>query len=281
MIRDLFVYLQGAAADAAALDAAVALAGAHDAHVAALAVVLHPVPVASEWGLPAAAITAADLEAARERAQASLDLARQALERAGVAHELRLVDAPLAWPEEIAALHARHADLALYGGRDPAAPAPRYEAGFDALLMHGGRPVLLLPPAPARAAVAPVRKAVLAWQPRREATRALHDALPLLAPGAHVEVLVVDAEPALLGHGDSPGADVAAHLARHGLDVRVVRRSRHGRGSGQALLDHAAEVGAQLLVMGGFSHSRWRQQVFGGATRTVLAQATLPVLFSH
>lgn len=281
MIRDLFVYLQGSAGDAAALEAAVALATAHGARVAVLAVVEYPVPVASEWGLSAAAVGPADLDAARARAQASLEAARRTLADAGVAHELRQVDAPLAWPEEVAALHARHADLALYGGRDPVAPALRHASGFDALLMHGGRPVLLLPPAPARAAVAPVRKAVLAWQPRREATRALHDALPLLAPGAHVDVLVVDAEPALLGHGESPGADVAAHLARHGLDVRVVRRARHGRGTGQVVLEHAAEVGAQLLVMGGFSHSRWRQQVFGGATRTVLAQATLPVLFSH
>lgn len=281
MIRDLFVTLQGGAADTAALEAAIALARAHEARVAALAAVIHPVPVASEWGLSAAGLTAADFQAARDAAGALADRANVLLERAGVPHEVRLVDAPLAWPEEVAALHARHADLSIYGGLDPEARNPRFELGFDALLVHGGRPVLLVPPAADAPVAAPARRVVLAWQPRREATRAVHDALPLLAKDAHVEVVVVDAEPGLLGHGDQPGADIALHLARHGVDVRVVSLHRHGRATGRVLLDHARDVRADLLVMGGFSHARWRQQVFGGATRTVLAQATLPVLFSH
>jgi nucleotide-binding universal stress UspA family protein len=99
--------------------------------------------------------------------------------------------------------------------------------------------------------------------------------------GAGVDVVVVDAEPGLLGHGERPGADIAVHLARHGLDPQVVAVSRGDRKIGTALVEQARESGAELLVMGGFSHSRWRQQVFGGVTRTVLAQANLPVLFSH
>lgn len=279
MIRDLFVYLQGGAPDAAAVDAAIALAQQHEARVVGLAAVLHPVPVASEWGLAAAGPGAVEMAAAREAAKGWSEAARERLERAGVPHELRMVDAPLAWPEEIAALHARHADLSIFGGAAREDPNPRHALGFDALLMHGGRPVLLVPPGARMAA--PVRHLSLAWQPRREAARALHDALPLLAPGARVDVVVVDAEPSLLGHGERPGADIAVHLARHGLDPQVVAVSRGDRKIGTALVEQARESGAELLVMGGFSHSRWRQQVFGGVTRTVLAQANLPVLFSH
>ncbi|HLS84580.1 MAG TPA: universal stress protein [Arenimonas sp.] len=279
MIRDLFIYLQGGAPDAAAVDAAIALAKKHEARVVGLAAVLHPVPVASEWGLAAAGPGAVEMTAAREAAKGWADAARERLERAGVPHELRMVDAPLAWPEEIAALHARHADLSLFGGAAEQDPNPRHALGFDALLMHGGRPVLLVPPG--TSLPAPVRHVCLAWQPRREATRALHDALPLLAPGARVDVAVVDAEPRLLGHGERPGSDIAAHLARHGLDPQVLPVSKGDRKIGLALVEQARESGAELLVMGGFSHSRWRQQVFGGVTRTVLAKASLPVLFSH
>lgn len=277
MYRDLFVFLQGEAADAAALDAAAALAGAHGGHVSALAAVVHPVPVASEWGLSAVAIDPAALRAAAAAANAAARAARARLTGAGVPHEVRGVDAPLAWPEELAALHARHADLCIYGRA--AGADGRFAAGFEALLMHGGRPVLLVPAGAVLPVPAP--RAVVAWQPRREATRALHDALPLLAPGAAVDVALVDPEPALLGHGAEPGADIARHLARHGLATRVTALARAGRDTGEALLAHVSEAAAPLLVMGGFSHSRWRQQVFGGVTRTVLGRATGPVLFSH
>lgn len=277
MYRDVFVYLQGGEADVSALAAAAALAAARDGHVSALAAVVHPVPVASEWGVSAVALDPAAQRAASAAAEAAADAARRQLQAAGVRHEVRGVDAPLAWPEEIAALHARHADLCVYGR--PRATDGRFAAGFEALLMHGGRPVLLMP---AGAALpVPVPRAMVAWQPRREATRALHDALPLLAPGAAVELALVDPEPALLGHGDEPGADIARHLARHGLATRVSALARAGRDTGEALLAHARETAAPLLVMGGYSHSRWRQQVFGGTTRTVLARATGPVLLSH
>ena len=279
MIRDLFVFLQGNAADPAALEAAAAMARAHDAHVAALAVAHAPVPFASEWGVTAVGLDQAGYEALRAAAERAAAVAREHLSAAGVAHEVRVVDSPLAWPEEVAALHARYADLCVFGGPVEGEPGSRFGTGFDALLMHSGRPVLMVPPGVKL--MVPPRRVVLAWQPRREATRAVHDALPLMAKDAHVEVVVVDAEPGLLGHGEQPGADIAAHLARHGVDVRVVSLHRHGRATGRVLLDHARDVRADLLVMGGFSHARWRQQVFGGATRTVLSQATLPVLFSH
>jgi nucleotide-binding universal stress UspA family protein len=129
--------------------------------------------------------------------------------------------------------------------------------------------------------VAPVTLAVVAWTPTAEATRALHDALPLLAAGARVDVLVIDPKVSDLAHGEEPGADIAQHLARHGFDVRVVRLPSAGRSSGQVMIDHVRSVDAGLLVMGGYGHARWREVLLGGATRLVAAQTTAPVLFSH
>lgn len=279
MIRDLFVFLQGNAADAAALEAAGALARAHDAHVAALAVAHAPVPFASEWGVTAVGLDQAGYDALRQAAERAAAGARERLAAADVAHEVRVVDSPLAWPEEVAALHARHADLCVFGGPVEGEPGSRFGTGFDALLMHSGRPVLMVPEGVKL--MVPPRRVVLAWQPRREASRALHDALPWLPRDARVDVLVVNPEATALGHGEAPGADIARHLARHGCQAKVEVVEKGGRSTGEAILEHCRGAVADLLVMGGFSHSRWREQVFGGVTRTVLNGARVPVLLSH
>lgn len=279
MIRDLFVFLQGTATDAGALDAAAAFAQAHDGHVAALSVVHTPVPIATEWGITGAGLDQAGYDLLRKLAEDTAQAARDRLAAAGVPHEVRVVDSPLAWPEEVAALHGRYADLCVFGGPLADDRTARFAVGFDALLMHSGRPVLLVPEKVK--AMVPPRRVVLAWQPRREASRALHDALPWLPRDARVDVVVVDPEPTALGHGEAPGADIARHLARHGCHAQVAVVERGVRSTGEAILDHARECVADLLVMGGFSHSRWREQVFGGVTRTVLQGARLPVLFSH
>lgn len=279
MIRDLFVFLQGNAADIAALEAAGALARAHGAHVAALAVAHAPVPFASEWGVTAVGLDQAGYEALRQAAERSAATAREHLSAADVPHEVRVVDSPLAWPEEVAALHGRYADLCVFGGPVEGEPGSRFGTGFDALLMHSGRPVLLVPDGVKL--MVPPRRVVVAWQPRREATRALHDALPWLPRDARVDVLVVNPEATALGHGEAPGDDIARHLARHGCQARVEVVEKGARSTGDAILEHCRGAVADLLVMGGFSHSRWREQVFGGVTRTVINGARVPVLLSH
>jgi nucleotide-binding universal stress UspA family protein len=279
MVRDILVPLQFTGSDTAALDAAAALAGAHDAHVAVLACVNYPAPIASEWGMAASMVSQAEFDRVLGSVRSAGEAARLHLERAGTACELRVVETLLNWPEEAAAMHGRHADIAVVGGLDPVSPNPRFNAFFSALLLDTGRPVLVVPPTVKM--TVPPRVVVLAWQPRREPSRAIHDALPLLPPGASVHVLVLDPEVGEFGHGQQPGADIAAHLARHGLQVEVVSMPREGRSTGAAIVDYATQQSADLVVMGGYGHSRWRQQVLGGTTRTVLEQAKLPVLFAH
>lgn len=278
MIREIFVPLFGAGGDAAALDAAVAVARGCDAHVSALVTLEHPLPLVTEFGYVPVEMTEQQLSQSRENAQRQLADARQRLAREGLSWEVRLSELMVLWSEETAAWHARHADLTLLAGSATDAGS-RFGLAFRALLLRSGRPLLLVPPG--CTPVVPARRAVFAWRPTPEAARAVHDALPLLAPGAEVDLLVVDPEVSSLRHGEEPGADIATHLARHGLRVRVVQAPAAGRSTGDALLAHATQSGADLLVMGGYGHARWRELLLGGATRAVLAHAGLPVLFSH
>lgn len=279
MIRDLFVPILRGHSDQAALDAAMALAVAHRAHIAALVTVENPIPLTSEWGYVPVELNQHLFEQARADAETVAAKARARLTREAIDSEVRVTETVLLWSEETTALHARYADLTVMGGKDADAIGPRFELNFKALLMQSGRPILLVPDGAALAT--PVKRAVLAWQPTREATRALHDALPLLAADAEVQVLMIDPEVGEARHGEQPGADIARHLARHGWHVRVISLPREGRSDGQNLLTYARETGAELLVMGGYGHSRWRETVLGGATRSVLEGATMPVLFAH
>jgi nucleotide-binding universal stress UspA family protein len=278
MIREIFVPLLHSGSDDVALDAAMALAKAHDAHVSALVTLEHPLPLVSEFGYVPLDVTQQQLEDDRAEAEARVARACSRLDREGVSSEVRLVEVLMPWSEETTALHALHADITVLGGSDPAQPA-NFAFTFKSLLLKSGRPVLLVPMGATLAL--PLRRVVLAWQPTREATRALHDALPLLAKATEIDVLMIDPEVNMDGHGEQPGADIALHLARHGLSVRVVSMPREGRGDGENLLRHVQDVGADLLVMGGYGHARWREVALGGATRTVLEEARIPVLFSH
>jgi nucleotide-binding universal stress UspA family protein len=121
----------------------------------------------------------------------------------------------------------------------------------------------------------------VAWDASREATRAVNDAIPLLASATTVTVLSVDPAIGRTEHGDVPGADIALHLARHGVNVRVEQTVSGGIGIGDLLLSRASDLGADLLVMGAYGHSRLRELVLGGATRTMLKSMTLPVFMSH
>ena len=200
------------------------------------------------------------------------------LARSDVASESHVAESIWLTSSESAVLHAHYADLVVLG-RVANATVDAERAVFSSLLLDSGRPLLVVP----RGASWPSKpgKVVVAWRPSQEASRALHDALPLLRQAAAVELVMVDPRVGETGHGELPGVDIAEHLARHGLRVEVVSLPREGATAGVAILRRAREVGAQLVVAGGYGHSRMRQLVFGGVTRHLFEQADMPVLFSH
>jgi nucleotide-binding universal stress UspA family protein len=167
---------------------------------------------------------------------------------------------------------ARAADLTILG------PAWREGLGaqaaqpVDDVLVQAGGPVLVHPSGGTAAAL-PAAKALVAWDGSRQAARAAKDALPLLVLAEEVVVLA-------LGGGDAGGPETAvAMLGRHGVHARAERRPTEDA-AGEQLLAASASLGAGLLVMGAYGHSRLRELVLGGATREVLRRADLPVLFS-
>ncbi len=279
MIKEIFVPLLHAGSDMAALDAAIALAKLHEAHISVLVTLEHPMPLVTEFGYVPLELTQQQFEEARSAAEKQAKRARDRLAKEAVSSEVRLTEVMLLWSEETAALQARHADISIIGGPDPGKDSPRFALTFKSLLLNSGRPVLLIPRG-AKLNV-PLRRAVVAWKPTGEASRALHDALPLLANASEIDVLVVDPRVAEGQHGQQPGADIAVHLARHGLKVNVVSQPKAGLSVGGNVLLHVQDVDADLLVMGGYGHARWREVVLGGATNSVLEGATRPVLFSH
>lgn len=180
------------------------------------------------------------------------------------------------WGSEVA-VQAYYADLVVIARPEPAGQSPAPSGLAESLVLSSGRPIILFPP---NQTASRVRRSLVAWNATRESIRAVADALPLLAR-ATVEVLIVDHERQRARHGQEPGADIARHLARHGAQVEVQRRSSGGKDVGQLLLSQAAAFRADLLVMGAYGHSTLREWMFGGVTRTVLYEAGLPVLMSR
>ena len=173
---------------------------------------------------------------------------------------------------------ARHADLALVARSDSMGSGNMPLNLAESMVLASGKPVLLLP---AEAPFLAIRRVLVGWNASREAARAVADAMPLLARAEAVELLVVDPDrrPAL--HGQDPGADIARHLARHDVRVEVRTLASGGESIGHVLFSRAADFGADLLVMGAYGHSRLTELAFGGATRTALREAKLPVLMSR
>ncbi len=279
MFKDLVIPVTGGPADADAMNVALDLARAFDAHVTALKMVDLPEPIGNPWGLMPDLATSDAYS--RLRAQAEIDVAklRLQLDKERVSNEVRSVEAVSFEPGRVAAHYAHYADLVVLGAAFGEEGAALNNGYFGALLLESGRPVLVVP---ARCkTVMPPKRIVVAWRPTREAARAVHDALPLLVRAEQVDVLLVHPSVGDLGHGEQPGADIAAHLARHGVRANAVVRETKSRPVSAVLLEHAREMPAQLIVAGGYGHSRLREWALGGVTRELIRSAPIPVLFSH
>ena len=214
-----------------------------------------------------------------EKAKAAAAAAAAAFDGAagkGLSAEWRVATGAAA--EEFA-VQARYADLVVLGQHDRGAPAVAPPDLPEAVAMSTGRPVLVVPYI--GATTPPGRTILLCWDAKREATRAAADAMPFLTAAEKVTVLVVDAKQSARGHGPEPGADAATWLARHGVKVTVQRDTAADSDVGSVILSRAADHAADLIVMGIYGHSRLREMVLGGASRTLLASMTVPVLMAH
>lgn len=181
------------------------------------------------------------------------------------------------WLDEAIGRRARYADLTLVGPE--CLRSELKEKVIEGALFASGKPLLVVPNR-VLATLRPKRMMV-GWDATIEATRAVREALPLLTSADAVHVVLVDPVESPDGHGAEPGADVAAYLARHGVNVSVDRLPSEGHAVATVLRRHAVDCAADMIVMGAYGHSRLRERLFGGVTKSMLDEPPLPVLMAR
>lgn len=275
--KDLLVVLDTSRSCGVRLDVATALAARFSAHLTGVYVSPPPqVPAMIESQLTPELIELQmrTLSEATERVQ---ELFRRRGEGPGFTSEWRVREGEAG---EVATLHARYADVSIVGQVDPEADELGSAGDLpERVVLGAGRPVLVVPYAGTFQTVG--QRVLVAWNAGREATRAVNDALPLLEGAAKVTVLAINPRGGLHGHGEVPGADIALHLARHGVRAEAAAIKSDDVEVGALLLSQAADLNADLIVMGAYGHSRLREVMLGGATREILRSMTVPVLLSH
>jgi nucleotide-binding universal stress UspA family protein len=278
-IKDILAIAVTLEADKPALRAAALLSAQFEAHATALVLGVHR---GSDYGEPVAKLSevledialGAYGAAEREHARIAEWIARR--HKHFETRKLVIEDALLR--REVLA-HARRADLAIMTRPQADMQEEAHEQVFEAVLFGSGRPVLLAPPGWAGESLSD--RILVAWNAKREAARAVADALPLLAKAREVVIATIDAIPSDGGHGPAPGKDLAVHLERHGVNVRVNNVDGMGRTEAGALMDEAAAFDANLIVMGGYGHARAREWLWGGVTRELTEQTRTPLFLSH
>lgn len=273
-LKDLLVHVDTGKEAEATLDAAIALATAHDCHLVGLGV--SPpldIPTYAAGNLPSSVFTVLE-EREQERLNTAEQTFRKRVRQAGREErsEWRL-DHGL--PEGVVGLHSRYADLTVVTQTNRELEERRFIDMPEDLVLSAGRPVLIIPYVGAPDTIG--KSVVIAWNASREAARAVADAMPLLEQAEAVEVVVAGTATM----GDLPGADIAAHLARHDIAVDVYRAVAEDVDVADVLLNRVSDLGANLMVMGGYGRSRLRELVLGGVTRHILENMTVPVLMSH
>lgn len=277
--KDIAAALFSVKEDEPALAAAEVIATAADADLTAVLIGLQPDPVYTMEGVMVSSLWAEVLAESRKafaRERAALEARIKQGERLIAIRELLAASGIAAGD---AAVQARHADLTIMMRPGASKPEDWRVSIFEGVLFGSGRPVLLVPPTWQRPEFA--RNVVIAWNGKREAARALADATPFLDNADQITIVTVDARPGFDGVGPAPGADIAAHLARRGLKVDVRNLDGLGREASVTLMEGAAALGADLIVMGGYGRARLSEWVFGGVTHAIIETCDIPVLMSH
>jgi len=276
-LKDILVHMDATPQSVPRLEAAIALADAHQAHLTGL-YVIHP-PHIPGFVRPQIGDEILERQARllAETAEAVETKFRDRVGTESFPYEWRTVEGD---PVHVLALHARYADLAILGQRNPNGDDISANPDMpDRVVLSVGRPALVVPYAGTFPVVG--ERVMVAWDASRLATRAVSDAMPVLTQAKHVAVLAINPKGGEDGHGDIPSADICLHLARHGVHVEAQHVYADDVDSGAMLLSRAADEGMDMLVMGAYGHARWREVVLGGVTRHVLKHMTVPVLMSH
>jgi nucleotide-binding universal stress UspA family protein len=275
MIRDVVLALRVDADRDVARDYALSVAAAFNAHIAAIGFAYDPIVPPVEMGyIGAFDLIDAQREEYNKAAMAAISRFEEAARLAAVSFETRLVKATIPGAGIVFGSIARSFDLSVVCQARP--DASREDLLIEGALFESGRPVLVVPYIWQRGLR--LERVTACWDGSSNAARAINDAMPFLARAKSVDVVTVRENDKAT---EIPGLDIVHHLAHHGLKVDLRTIIRSDIDVANAILSDAADRDTDLLVMGGYGHSRLREFVLGGATRGILASMTVPTLMSH
>jgi nucleotide-binding universal stress UspA family protein len=275
MIKDIVVSLGGPGQQDFTVNYAVSVAETFAAHIAGVAYIYDPViPEGALGGVPVQLIEAQREENSRA-ARSAVQRFEEAARADGVSFSSRTVEASVGGGATAFAAIARHFDLAIVGQRQREQGAAG-EVMIEAALFDSGRPVLIVPYIQRNKLT--LDRVLVCWDGSRTAARAIGDGMALLERAKAVDIVSVAEE---RKEDEITGANMAEHLGRHGISAATKRLIKGDIGIDSVVLSYAADIGADLIVMGGYGHSRLREFMLGGMTRGILESMTVPVLMSH
>ncbi len=278
-IKDIVVHVDASERAAERVQLATKLAASKDAHLTGIFAIPDPyMPAMMAGGYVPAEIFDKFRQEAAEEAKAAEKLFEKITEAGGVHSEWRVEEG---MASSVVSRHSRYSDLVVVGKGDYDDPVkyPHPELSAD-LVMTSGRPVLVVPNAGHFDAIGV--RILVCWNASRESTRAVNDAMPFLQAAEKVTVLAVNPhKPSGGDHGDTPSADIALHLARHGVNAEAASTVSAGIEVADTILARASDLAVDMIVSGAYGHSRTREWVFGGVTESLLRNTTVPTLLSH
>jgi len=276
MIKDIIVNIPIGNRAATVVDYAVSVASMFTAHLAGTAFIYEPIMVTGDITTVPAEFIDFQLRQNEDGASSAIERFDEATRRAGVSAQPLKIREGVDKADNLFAQITRRFDVAIVSQVKPDKPWPE-NVMIEAALFKSGRPVVVVPYS--QTAGLKLDRIMVCWDGGANAARAVSDALPFLVRAKSVEICIVAGRNK--SDDEVPGADIAEHVARHGVKVDVVRIVAPDIDVANAILCHAAEAGTDFLVMGGYGHSRIREFILGGATREVLASMTLPTLLAH
>jgi nucleotide-binding universal stress UspA family protein len=274
-LNDIVVYVDSAGATKARVEFAVSLAKDHGAHL--LGVAFAPTALLPLYGADVGLANISEaLEGIKAQGETALESFKARADAEGVSAEGRLMEGMSEELPRDFACAARHVDLAIIGQPRDGDPLIGQYALVERCLFGSGRPVIIVPAGVEKIEVGGT--IVAAWDGSAEAARAFNDALTFLKPPKRVVLLVGMPEE----EGGEPEVDdMVAHLTRRGVAAEVMRFSTSDGDIGKTILAKAKELDADMVVMGAFHHSRWREFILGGVTLTMLEEADIPLFMAH
>jgi len=276
--KNILVYLDQGASNKERVNTAISIAMANDSQLTG--VVVNSIPASSilqRLGIGNGEVL---MEQQRADAQLIMEAFEQMTDKAGVQADTRIIECSEGRaPEKLARL-ARTFDMSIMRQANPDKPNASFIAELsEEVLFSSGRPVFFMPYIGAHSI--PCRSGLIAWDGSKAATRAIHDALPLLEMMEKVIILIIDADKTRRDIATEPGKEISRHLTAHGVNNTVNCIPKGDLSTSTAILNELANTGADMLIMGGYGTSKLREAMLGGVTRTLFECMTVPVLMSH